>query len=395
MSELPATVDVLVIGGAVMGSAAAYFTLADPAFTGRVAVIEKDPSYARCASTLSAASIRQQFSCPVNVEASLFGIRFLRDAPTLLAVDDGPAPIDLHEGGYLFLATPEGRAALAANHATQTQLGADIVWLEPDALANRFAWLSVEGLAAGCFGHTGEGWFDGHALLSAFRRKAQSLGATYHQDTATRLLVERNRVRGAMLADGRRIEAGVTLLAAGIGTARLAATAGLDLPVRPRRRSVFAFTCATPGIVCPLLVDPAGAWVRSEGAGFICGGTPDPGQDADDESFDVDWPLFEERIWPVLAARVPAFEAIRPGRAWSGHYDMNLFDQNAVVGPVEGLAGLLIANGFSGHGLQQAPAVGRALADLIVHGAPRAVDLSALGHARIAAGRRLIERNVV
>jgi glycine/D-amino acid oxidase-like deaminating enzyme len=133
---------------------------------------------------------------------------------------------------------------------------------------------------------------------------------------------------------------------------------------------------------------------------FICGLSPPPEadpdwDDRDPAASDVDWSLFEDQIWPALAARVPAFEAIRPGRAWTGPYDMNLVDHNAIVGPAEGCPNLLLANGFSGHGLQQAPALGRALAEWILHGRSVTLDLTDLGHARIIENRPLLERNVI
>jgi glycine/D-amino acid oxidase-like deaminating enzyme len=184
-------------------------------------------------------------------------------------------------------------------------------------------------------------------------------------------------------------------IAAGTGAAALAATAGVTMPVSARKRMVFTFACKERLAGFPLLIDPTGVYVRPEGDLFLCGSSPPADEDPEATDFEVDHRFFEETIWPVLAARVPAFEAIRPGRAWAGHYDMNLFDQNAIVGRLGGIDNLYVANGFSGHGLQQAPAVGRGLAELIVHGAYRSLDLSPLGHERIAAGRPLIEANIV
>ena len=168
--------DVLIIGGAATGSSVAFHLAADPAFRGRVLVLEKDPSYRFCASALSAASIRQQFSTAVNIRISLHGIAFLREIGRHLAVDGEAPEIGLREGGYLFLASPQGAGVLAQNHALQSSLGADILMLDPAALQTRFPWLGTEGIAAGCWGRSGEGWFDGYALMQAFRRKAVSLG---------------------------------------------------------------------------------------------------------------------------------------------------------------------------------------------------------------------------
>ncbi len=388
--------DVLIIGGAATGSSVAFHLAADPAFRGRVLVLEKDPSYRFCASALSAASIRQQFSTAVNIRISLHGIAFLREIGRHLAVDGEAPDIGLREGGYLFLASPQGAGVLAQNHALQCALGADILMLGPEALRERFPWLGTEGIAAGCWGRSGEGWFDGYALMQAFRRKAVSLGVSYRTAEVERLRVSGSRVCGVELADGSHIDCGVVVNAAGADGARLARSAGVDIPVHNKKRAIFTFRAEDEIRGCPLLIDTNGCYVRPEGEGFLCGTAPAPENDPDaDGDFTVDWSLFEEVVWPTLAARVPAFERIRPGRAWAGHYDMCDWDHNVLLGPAPGVEGLLLANGFSGHGLQQSPAVGRAIAELIVHGGFQALDLSELSPARVLEGRRVIEANVV
>ena len=388
--------DVIIIGGAVTGSSVAYHLAADPGFGGRVLVLEKDPSYRFCASALSAASIRQQFSSAVNIRISLHGIEFLRRVGQHLAVD-GEAPfIGLREDGYLFLASPEGADVLRQNQALQSSLGADILLLEPDALLRQFPWLCVDSLAAGCWGRSGEGWFDGYALMQAFRRKAISLGVQYRAAEVARVVVSNSRACGVELADGSRLACGTVVNAAGADGARIARSAGVDIPVHNKKRMIFTFRAEDRIANCPLLIDTNGCYVRPEGEGFLCGSAPAPDQDPDaDGDFSVDWSLFEELIWPTLAARVPAFERIRPGRAWAGHYDMCSWDHNVLLGPAPGVSGLLLANGFSGHGLQQSPAVGRGLAELIVHGEFRSLDLSELAPGRLHTGRKVLERNVV
>ena len=387
--------DIIIVGGAAIGSSVAAHIAADPTFDGKILVIEKDPSYQRCASALSAASIRQQFSSKINIAISLYSIAFLRDIGTHLAVDGERPEISLREGGYLFLATKNGAGVLRENYALQTQLGADILLLPPDQLRDRFPWLNTEGLALGSWGRTGEGWFDGYALMQAYRRKARSLGVTYVAAQAASLERNGSRIEGVRLNDGTSVACGALVNCAGTGAATLARTVGVDLPIRPKKRMIFTFECRTEIRNCPLLIDPTGVYCRPEGKGFIGGSAPPPEQDPDSDDFEVDHTFFEEVVWPVLAERIPAFESIKQGRAWAGHYDMNLFDHNAFLGPVSGSSNFYIANGFSGHGLQQSPAIGRGLAELLVHGHYRSLDLSPLHMERLIADQRLIERNVV
>jgi glycine/D-amino acid oxidase-like deaminating enzyme len=398
MNAASQTADVVIVGGAAMGSSVAYHLLADPAFRGRVVVVEKDPTYQRSASALSAASIRQQFSSPVNIRISLYGIAFLRRIAEHLAVDDEIPEIGLKEGGYLYCATAAGAQVLAENQALQAAEGADIQLLDRDGLARRFPWLRTDDLAAGTFGRSGEGWFDGWGLLQAFRRKARSLGAAYVAGKVARLERESGRIAAVCLADGARIVCGALVNCAGSGGRALAAMAGVDIPVEAKRRYVFTFSCRERIEGCPLLVDVSGVYVRPEGDGFICGASPpasdDPDwRDDDPATQEVDHGFFEEVVWPALAHRVPAFEAIRPGRAWAGPYDMCRLDHNAIVGRAG--PNLYLCNGFSGHGLQQSPAVGRGLAELLVHGRYITLDLGDLGYERVLENRPLLEHNVI
>jgi glycine/D-amino acid oxidase-like deaminating enzyme len=403
--------DVIVIGGGVVGAATAYFLARDPAFDGRVVVLEQDPTYARSATALSASSIRQQFSTAINVRCSQFGIEFLRRAANELAplaADEAAAAgtgsanagaavdIGLVERTYLYLATGAGRDTLTANVTVQRTLGVAVELETPDALQRRYPWLDVTGLAAGAWTHAGEGWFDAYALLQALRRKGRALGVEYRSARVTAL----ERGAGAtitrlQLDDGSSLSARWFICVAGTGTPRLLKPLGLHLPVGARKRTVYVFD--SPGQIesMPLLVDPSGFWCRPEGASYLCGMPPDPDPEVEPDDFAADGTSFERDLWPLLAARVPGFEAARCARSWVGHYDYNAFDQNAFVGPVRAARNLLIACGFSGHGLQQAPAVGRGLAELVVHGGYRSLDLSPLDYERYLARRPLVEINVI
>jgi glycine/D-amino acid oxidase-like deaminating enzyme len=303
--------------------------------------------------------------------------------------------LDLHEGGYLYLATPAGADALRQNHAVQRSEGADVVLLTPAELATRFPWISPDGIALASLGLSGEGWFDGYALLQGLRGIAGAAGAELLTGEVTALDMDAGRIEAVVLSDGRSITCGTVVDAAGPWARSVAAMAGVDLPVEARRRSVFVLHVASPPSGCPLVIDTSGAWFRPEGGSFIAGIAPEPTDDVADLPLVVDHALFEDRLWPALAARVAAFDALRVTNSWAGYYEVNTFDHNALIGRHPAVDNLLFANGFSGHGIQQAPAVGRAIAELIVHGAYRALDLSIFGVDRIASGRPVVERNVI
>lgn len=386
--------DVVIVGGAVMGSAAAYFLgAADPAV--RVLVLEQDFSYQRCATTLSVASVRHQFSTPENIRMSMFGSTFIADIGRHLAVDGQAPEVSWHEAGYLFLASAAGLPVLQANHAVQRAEGAQVQLLDRAALQARYAWLRCDDLAGASLGLRGEGWLDAYSLMRALRHKAQSQGAVYRQARAVRLLREGRRVTGVELADGSRIACGQLINTAGGGAAALARTAGIELPVQTRKRCVFHVRspARTPG--CGLVIDPSGVYFRPEGDGWLCGVAAPADRDPPCEDFEVTHALFDDIIWPVLAARVEGFDAMRVMRAWAGHYDLNLLDDNMILGAHPELEQLLFANGFSGHGLQHAPAVGRALSELVLHGGYRSLDLSRLGWERVLRHQPLRELNVV
>lgn len=389
--------DVVIAGGAVMGSSIAWHLATHPGFSGRILVVEPDPTYQFSASALSAGSIRQQFSQPVNIAISLYGITFMREIAERLAVEGEKPDIGLHEGGYLYLGTETAKEVFEANNADQKALGADIALLDQAGIAARFPWLNTEDLRFGSYGVSGEGWFDGYGLMQAFRKAARANKVEYRKSRVVEVQRHGNRVVAVVLEDGTRITCGAFVNAAGASGARvLAEKTGFPVPIYAKKRSVFSFTAKEKLPNCPLVIDTTGVWWRPEGEGFIAGYSPDEPEEIDHGTdFEVDWPLFEEIMWPALATRVPAFEAIRPGRAWAGHYDMCLIDHNAIVGRHGALENGYIACGFSGHGLQQSPAVGRGLAELIVEGRYTALDLSDLGYDRIIAKRPLLERNVI
>ncbi|MGD9802848.1 MAG: NAD(P)/FAD-dependent oxidoreductase [Hyphomicrobiaceae bacterium] len=382
--------DIVIIGGAAIGSSIAYFLKRD-GFRGRIAVVEKDPSYQWCASGRAVAGIRQQFSTLENIRLSQFGVGFFRGIKSEFGDD---ADVAFRERGYMVMATPEGRSILEANIALQRRLGADTELLEPDEIVRRFPWLSIEGLGAAGWGRSGEGWIDPASLVQILRKSAIARGVDYLSDEVTGIDSAGGRIGSVRLASGNRLATGTVVCAAGWHSSKVARMAGLEIPVRPRKRNVFVVDCPTPLPGAGLMIDPSGLYFRPEGTTFLTGIAPPEDEDPDAEDFDIDHDQFEREIWPRLAERVPAMETLKVRNAWCCHYDVNTLDQNALLGSHPELPSFLLACGFSGHGLQHSPGVGRAIAELIIHGEYRTIDLTRLGFARVQNNAPLREANV-
>lgn len=388
--------EVVIVGGAIIGSSVATFLAMRPDFDGRIVIVERDLTYRTSSTTLSAASIRLQFSTPLNVEISQFGVEVIKHPERFLSMDGQSPHVDFVEGGYLFLATPPGLATLEHNHRVHRSLDVPVALLTPAELRTRFPWLRTNDLAAGSLGLADEGWFDAHALLQAFRAKARALGVSYRPGEVVAIERDEDRATGVALADGGRIGADWVINAAGPRAAQVAAMVGLELPVSPRKRFVYHFDARARLSDMPLTIDPGGVYVRPEGPAYIAGYSPRADED-DPETLDltVDRSRFESRVWPDLAHRVPDFEAVRLLDAWAGHYEVNTVDQNAIIGPAPPVPNFILANGFSGHGLQQAPAVGRGVAEWITTGSYETLDLTPFGYERIEQGEPIRELSVV
>jgi FAD-dependent oxidoreductase domain-containing protein 1 len=298
--------------------------------------------------------------------------------------------VTLEEKGYLYLGAADPLRKL---NAVQVAHGADIALLNPDQLKKSFPWLNVSDIELGSIGLSGEGWFDGPDLHAKVLRCARRQGAQMIEGEARGFALQHGKVHAVLLTDGSRIDCGHAVNAAGPWARTLAAAAGIALPVHARRRTVFVLSCPQPLPGCPLVIDPSGFWFRPEGRRFIAGTVPEP--DADDLPLEPNLGEFDEALWSRMAHRVPAFEALRVEHAWAGYYEMNLFDCNAIIGAHPAAPNLWFANGFSGHGMQQAPAAGRGIAELILRGRYETLDLSSLGFERLLSGRPQYEANVI
>lgn len=388
--------DTIIIGGGVIGSAIAYFLAADKNYNGNILVVEKDPTYAQSSTALSVGGIRQQFSTAENIEMSKFSAQFFKRVDEYLTVDDETPQLSFKENGYLFLASEKGLPVLQQNHELQKKHGFEVAFLTTPKLDEKYNWLNTSGIAAGTLGLENEGWLDPYSLLMAFKKKAAALGVKYVKDNVVALTISSGKISGVKLEQSGEVGCQQIVNAAGSNAAEIAEMAGIQvLPVRSRKRFVFAFECGIKMPNCPLVVDPSGVYFRPEGDKFLCGVSPPETADPDCTDFKVEYSYFEENIWPILAQRVPAFEALEVRSSWAGHYAVNTKDRNAILGSHPEISNFYFANGFSGHGLQHAPAVGRAISELITTGAYQTLDLSTLDFERFEKGELVLERNVV
>ena len=389
--------DVVIIGGAMIGSSAAFWTARNPDFQGRILVVERDPTYEFAATTHTNSCIRQQFGSEINIKISQFGADFIHNFAQFMEDDSAPK-IRLHDFGYLYLADTQAFAdVLIDNAAMQVRLGAGTRIMTPDQIAAEYPFYNLDGIILGSHNPLNEGYFDGGTIFDWFRKKARQYGAEYVQNEVTGITRHADKVTGVTLASGEMIGADIIINASGPRGSVTARMAGLDIPIEPRRRFTFIFDAAEPlGQDLPLTIDPSGVHVRTDGRYYMAGCPPDDGDPAvafDD--FHMDHEIWENKVWPAIATRVPAFERVKLINSWAGQYDFNTLDQNAIVGPHPQVSNFLFANGFSGHGLQQSPAMGRGLAELICYGQYRTLDMSDLGYGRIARNEPLLERAII
>ena len=380
-----------------MGCAAAFWLSRLSQGRLSICVAEPDPGHAFSSTALSVASIRQQFATEINVKISAYSIEFLRNIETYLGPQGKLDSVDVRENGYLLLSgTPDGATSLRAAQKMQRRLGAQTDLLTPDALAQRFPWLSVGDVTLASFGAVGEGWFDNMALLQGLRRAARHQGVNFLADRVIGLRGTGRRVHVARLAKGGNMTVGNFINAAGTGASDLMRHLGEEIPVEPRKRTVFVIDAPNARHPdAPLLVCHSGFYLRPENTHWLCASVPVEDGPCDARDFEPDLDAFERDIWPRLYARVPGFHAVKVLSEWAGHYAYNRLDQNGIVGAHPNWRNLYLMNGFSGYGLQQAPAVGRGIAELLLSGSYQTLDMSDLSVARVLEGKAFRENNII
>ena len=373
---------VLIVGGGILGLCTAHFLL-EEGFEGEIAVLDRDWSHESSSTARSVAAIRQQFRLEMNVRLSLFGNAFYSDARNRFGADIGYEP-----ARYLVLAGPDGFDRLRDAHTIQIEAGAAVDLLDPEDLADRLPWLRVDDLGGGILSTSGEGWIDPLRALTAIEEDLSRRGVRLLSGAARSFECSDRIVRRVRLEDGSDVGADAFVNAAGPQAGHLMSRSDLELPIESRKRCAFVFDAPFGPDFYPCLVDPtiAGRSVfsRRYGENFLAVTSPDPERDPDTSDLSVDGYLFDEVIVPGLRNRVELFDELRLLDSWAGHYEVNTFDQNGLVGPYPGLANLFLNCGFSGHGVMHAPGAGKGLAELMVHGAYRSLDLSLLEPERMS-----------
>ena len=389
--------DVIIIGGAIMGSSTAWFLSDNADFQGRVLVIERDPSYEFSSTAHTNSCMRQQFSHGLNVKISQFAADFVKNLRGYMK-DERVPEMDIQNYGYMYLADNETFAeTLRENQKVQLSEGAETELLTPEDIAARYPFYNVEDILLGSINRKDEGYWDGGGVFDWMRRSAQDRGIEYIQGEVTGLEKADGKITHVTLSEGTKIACGQVVNTAGPRAVEIAKMAGLALPVEPRKRFTWIFTAEQPlDQDLPLTIDPSGVHFRQDGPKSYlagCPANPDPAVAYDD--FAMDHSIWQDHVWPIIATRIPQFEAIKVVTEWAGHYAFNTFDQNAILGSHPDVANLVFLNGFSGHGLQQSPAMGRATAEWLTYGEYRALDMSPFSIERILNNSPLIEKAVI
>jgi FAD-dependent oxidoreductase domain-containing protein 1 len=374
---------IVIIGGGIMGSGLAWH-LAKAGAAADVVVIEPDPTYEFAATPRAVGGIRFVQGLRQNLEMSLYGLDVYREFSTLLETGGDPADVGLYRCGYIFLGRGDDVRGFEADHRMLTETGAAVQLLDRPALQALMPSFNFDDVDAALYSPE-DSRIDPHAALQGYRRAAIHLGIAYRKDRVTAIDHDAAKVTGLRLESGERLDADLVVNAANCWAPEVCRMVGMEIPVEPVQRQTFFFDIQGDLDPFPGVRDHTGLSVRPDGTGYIAGKTAagcSPGFD-----WELDHREFDDVLWPLMAHRNKRFEAVKYKGGWVGHYDQNRLDGNPILGPwVGGLENFIVAAGFSGHGLQHAPAVTRGLSELILHGEYRSIDLSIFSYRRVIDG---------
>lgn len=391
--------DVVIVGGAMFGSSVAWFLSNNPDFDGSILVVEKDPTYEFTSTSHTNSCMRQQFSREINVRVSQFAAEFVKNFQDFMGNDPRVPKLQIQSFGYMYLANNEAFAdVLRKSQKLQAACGAGTKFMTPAEIKRDYPFYQLEDVVGANHNLVDEGYFDGNTLFDWWKRSAHEQGVEYltNEVVAMTRNAAGTRIEGITLKSSDTVSCGTVVNASGPRAILTSRMAGIEIPLEPRKRYTFIFDAEQPlDRDLPLTIDPNGVHMRTDGTYYLAGCAPDEDSAVDYDDFTQNHSLWEEKVWPIIANRIPQFEAIKLINSWAGHYAYNTFDQNAILGPHTEVENFLFVNGFSGHGFQQSPAMGRGTAELITHGEYRSLDLSPFNYQRIAENKPFVEKAVI
>ena len=392
--------DVVIVGGAIMGSSLAWFLSSNEDFDGRILVVEKDPTYEFSSTMATNSCMRQQFSAELNIKISQFAAEFVKNMRSYMGNDPDVPQLTIHNFGYMYLADNNDFAnTLRDNQKIQIANGAKTKLMTPEDIKRDYPFYNVDDIVLGSLNTHDEGYWEGITVFDWWRKKARAADVHYIQNEVVAMTKEKTgeKISSVTLKSGETISCGTVVNASGPRAIETAKMAGITVPIEPRKRFTYVFSAEQPlDRDLPLTIDPSGVHVRQDGTSlYLAGGHSDYDPAVPYDDFEMDHDLWIDHIWPVLATRIPQFEAIKIEREWAGHYAYNAFDHNAVLGPHTEIKNFIFLNGFSGHGLQQSPAMGRGTAEFITYGTYKTLDLSPFHYERIPNNTPIIEKAVI
>ena len=381
------------------GASVSWFLTDNPDFKGSILVVERDPTYQACSTTHTNSCMRQQFSRELNVRISQFAADFVKNLQDYLGGDARVPNLPIQSYGYMYLADNEAFAhMLQESQKIQVACGAGTRYMTASEIKQDYPFFNVDDVIGGNHNLLDEGYFDGGTLFDWWRKSGRERGVEYIENEVVGMTKDSSstRIDSVALKSGEVISCGTLVNASGPRGVLTSRMAGIEIPVEPRKRYTFIFEAEQPlDRDLPLTIDPTGVHMRTDGPFYLAGCPPDVDPAVDYDDFDADPDIWMEKLWPIIANRIPQFEAIRVVNSWVGHYAFNTFDQNAIVGPHTEIQNFIFVNGFSGHGLQQSPALGRGTAEWITYGEYRSLDLTPFHFERIEQNQPFDEKAVI
>jgi sarcosine oxidase, subunit beta len=382
--------DVLIIGGGVIGCSIAYHLTQRGCR--KVVVVERH-TIGSGSTAKAAGGIRQQFSCEANVRLAMYSVDFFEHFHERLALPPEAGGVDFHQIGYLFLlSTQEAFTTFERSAALQQRLGLPVEVLTPEQVRSRWPWLSVNDIVGATYCPT-DGYGSPHEVMQAFATQARRLGASFVEGADVSAITRKAARIMTVETNRGSFSPGIVIICAGAWSGELGRLAGVEIPVQPLRRMCFVTDPfdAIPHDAPMTIEMPNTFHFRPEGAGFMLG-TSDQDEPYGFNTM-MNWQWLS-RVVEDAVKRVPVFEQARIHHGWAGLYETSP-DHNAILGPIPGVENLLVATGFSGHGVMQSPATGMIMSEFILDGKAHTIDVSDLGIERFSTGRLNPEKHVI